>query len=75
MSTGTCTVHSWNDGAEDDEADPRMGARVDQRLEHDRNLYDDCRTQAGRPARRNLRSSLRSQRAVAADDQDDGVGW
>ena len=33
MSTGTCTTHSWNDGAAEDEGEPRMGLRVDQRLE------------------------------------------
>jgi WD repeat-containing protein 23 len=35
MSNGTCTLHSWNDGAGDDEAEPRMGLSVDQRLEAD----------------------------------------
>ncbi|TQS33951.1 hypothetical protein Golomagni_05689 [Golovinomyces magnicellulatus] len=29
---GTCTVHSWNDGANDDEAEPKMGRRVDEKL-------------------------------------------
>ncbi|CAG8973298.1 hypothetical protein HYALB_00000060 [Hymenoscyphus albidus] len=32
-ATGTCTVHSWNDGAEEDEGEPRMGYSVNQRLE------------------------------------------
>lgn len=39
MSTGTCTVHSWNDGAEEDEAEPKMGLRVNQKLEVDPRLY------------------------------------
>ena len=39
MSTGTCTVHSWNDGAEEDEAEPKMGLRVNQKLEYDPSLY------------------------------------
>jgi len=39
MSTGTCTVHSWNDGAEEDEAEPKMGYRVNHKLEDDRTLY------------------------------------
>jgi hypothetical protein len=39
MATGTCTVHSWNDGAEEDEAEPKMGLRVDQKLEADPALY------------------------------------
>jgi WD repeat-containing protein 23 len=39
MSTGTCTAHSWNDGAEDDDAEPKMGARVNEKLEHDPEFY------------------------------------
>lgn len=39
MSKGTCTIHSWNDGAEDDEAEPKMGLRVNERLEHDKAFY------------------------------------
>ncbi|QSZ30820.1 hypothetical protein DSL72_000378 [Monilinia vaccinii-corymbosi] len=30
---GTVTTHSWNEGAEDDEAEPKMGLRVDAELE------------------------------------------
>ncbi len=33
MARGTCTVHSWNDGASEDEAEPRMGMSVNERLE------------------------------------------
>ncbi|KAI9793580.1 MAG: hypothetical protein M1833_000725 [Piccolia ochrophora] len=40
MSTGTCTVHSWNDNGEDDEADPQMGVRVNDVLEEDEALQD-----------------------------------
>lgn len=40
MSTGTCTVHSWNDGVEDDEGDPPLGLRVNDRLERDPSLYE-----------------------------------
>jgi DDB1- and CUL4-associated factor 11 len=32
MGSGTVTVHSWNDGAEDDEGEPKMGISVDDRL-------------------------------------------
>ncbi|KAL9590638.1 MAG: hypothetical protein Q9203_000563 [Teloschistes exilis] len=70
MSTGTCTTHSWNDGAEDDESEPKMGMRVNQRLEDDEDLYD-------RPQRNDrlsrIRSRLRSQVVRAADDDDDVV--
>jgi len=37
MSSGTCSVHSWNDGAEDDEGE--MGLRVDQQLKADPEFY------------------------------------
>ncbi|PBP22990.1 WD40 repeat-like protein [Diplocarpon rosae] len=40
MTSGTCTVHSWNDGAEEDEAEPKMGLRVDQKLRPTSALYD-----------------------------------
>ncbi len=33
MARGTCTVHSWNDGADDDEGEPRMGRHVNERLQ------------------------------------------
>jgi len=39
MSSGSVTVHSWNDGAEDDEAEPKMGIRVNDKLSHDPSLY------------------------------------
>ncbi|KAF1354502.1 WD40 repeat-like protein [Lizonia empirigonia] len=38
-SQGTCTVHSWNDGLEQDEAKPRIGRRVNAQLQHDERLY------------------------------------
>ena len=69
MSTGTCTTHSWNDGAEDDEGEPKMGLRVDQRLEMDDDLYDNPRP---------LRDErLMSQRVAATneDADDDESPW
>jgi len=41
MSTGTCTVHSWNDGGEEDEAEPKMGYRVNHKLVADPSLYSN----------------------------------
>lgn len=38
-SQGTCTVHTWNDGVEDDEGDPQMSRRVNAQLRHDERLY------------------------------------
>lgn len=43
MSTGTCTTHSWNDGAEEDEGIPRMGRRVNHKLQVDERLYGGVR--------------------------------
>jgi WD repeat-containing protein 23 len=68
MSTGTCTVHSWNDGAEEDEAEPKMGLRVNQKLEVDPALY------AAAPGRRvpsRLRG-LRGLRAYIPEDENEG---
>ena len=74
MSTGTCTTHSWNDGAEDDEGEPKMGLRVDQRLEVDDDLYDN-RSQGGRLTGA-YRSRLRSRRVpVGGGDDDDRSAW
>jgi WD repeat-containing protein 23 len=38
-SQGTCTVHTWNDGLEEDEAEPRVGRRVNAQFQHDERLY------------------------------------
>lgn len=67
MSTGTCTIHTWNDGASDDEGEPKMGQRVTQTLKRDDALY-------GRQSNRisQQRSRVRSRRvAVPGDDDDD----
>lgn len=73
MSTGTCTTHSWNEGANEDEGEPKMGLRVDQRLEVDEDLYDNRSAGAGGLlGRLGQRSRLRSRRVPAADDDDDG---
>ena len=69
MSTGTCTVHSWNDGAEEDEAEPKMGLRVNQKLDMDPSFYASPQS---RPTRRSLRTrGLRAVYAGADDDDDD----
>jgi WD repeat-containing protein 23 len=52
MSTGTCTAHSWNDGAKDDDAEPKMGVRVNEKLEHDPEFY-------ARSSTRFMRSRMR----------------
>lgn len=69
MSTGTCTAHTWNDGAEDDEGYPKMGQRVDQRLLRDEDLYDNPRSRRGQVSQ--YRTRLRSQRVQAAENDDE----
>ena len=68
MATGTCTMHSWNDDASDDEGDPRMGLRVNAVLEEKDDLYDT------RPRGQYRSSRLRSHRVPvpANDDAEDG---
>ena len=77
MSTGTCTTHSWNDGAEDDEGEPKMGLRVDQRLEMDDDLYDDPRSLRDGRLMNHYRARLRSHRVAATNEaaEDDGSHW
>ena len=48
-----------------------MGTRVDQKLDHDEDLYDDPRSRIDRGAG-HYRSRLRSQRVAAVDDDDEG---
>lgn len=62
MGTGTCTIHSWNDGAEVDEAEPKMGLRVDEELKSDPRLYA--------AATRRSRSTRRGTRMLADSDED-----
>jgi len=64
MATGTCTTHSWNDGALDDEGEPKMGLRVNQVLEEVDDLYDTRRGRGGRGQHRNLRSRPTPAQAV-----------
>lgn len=40
MIYGTCTVHTWNDGLDEDEAEPKMGQRVNAELRPERRLYE-----------------------------------
>lgn len=47
VEQGTVTTHSWNEGAEDDEAEPKMGWRVDAKLQPDPHLHES-RTRATR---------------------------
>jgi WD repeat-containing protein 23 len=76
MATGTCTIHSWNDGADSDEADPPMGAKVNARLQWDPEFSDGQQPEpqhessVGGRIRRGLRS-WRTARRFANMDGDD----
>ncbi|KAL2034181.1 hypothetical protein VTO58DRAFT_104895 [Aureobasidium pullulans] len=43
---GTCTVHTWNDDNESDEAEPKMGARLNPQLEQDSRYYEAAANRA-----------------------------
>ena len=75
-SAGTCTIHSWNDGAEDDEAEPKMGRRVDQQLQGNDRLYGDEATH-GRTAGNSRRShpATRNVAPLIDEEEADGNGW
>jgi hypothetical protein len=77
MATGTVSIHSWTDGAPDDEGEPRMGSNYNARLDA-RDDFDSSRIlESGRLRSRNAngRGGLRS-RVVRPNrlgqDADDG---
>lgn len=63
MARGSCTVHIWNDSAEGDEADPKAGTRVNERLEHEESLYS---------APRQTGQTGAGARSFVDEDYDDG---
>ena len=73
MSTGTVTLHSWNDENEDDEGEPLMGTNYNSRLDV-REDYGKAREgRRDREGGRGLRSTVvRPQRFGGGDDDDDG---
>ncbi|KAF7718758.1 Uncharacterized protein PECH_004256 [Penicillium ucsense] len=76
LSTGTCTVHSWNDGADNDEGDPPIGRNFDHKLRPLPHFNNYRATAPSERAQRRARRPLRS-RPVArtyADDAEEGDG-
>jgi WD repeat-containing protein 23 len=65
LSMGTVTSHSWNDGAEDDEAEPRMGLRLSEKLEQNPRYYESHQSQQQRRSAR-----LQGLRVPSPDDGD-----
>ena len=73
MSTGTCSVHTWNDGLEADEGDPALGQSVDQRLVPDKTREQNAaESEAGSPATRRS-TRLRSQRVQASNGEENSI--
>ncbi|KAJ5548981.1 hypothetical protein N7513_006215 [Penicillium frequentans] len=70
LSSGTCTVHSWNDGADNDEGEPPIGQSYDDKL---RDVPEFNRYRENAPAPRSRRP-LRS-RPVHRVDEDDDDAW
>lgn len=70
---GTCTVHSWNDGMDSDEAEPKMGARLTAQLEHDERFYNANNSSNISSFRRSrIRNRLgRTGLAAFGDDDED----
>lgn len=61
MATGTCTVHSWNDKATEDEGTPKLGMSFDEELHYSRE-YNEFRDEAIRREReRNRSRDIRSE--------------
>ena len=73
MATGTVTLHSWNDGNDDDEAEPPMGSNYNCRLD----LREDYNDTKRRGPRGGLRSNpVRAQRfGMDAEESTNGAGW
>ncbi|KAJ5111096.1 hypothetical protein N7532_001631 [Penicillium argentinense] len=72
LSTGTCTVHSWNDGANDDEGDPPIGKSYDDKLRYvpEFNHYRE-HAPVPRSRRRPLRSRPVRRQSIDEDDEDE----
>lgn len=61
---GSCTTHTWNDGLDEDEGEPKMGNRVDDKLRHNPRFYG-MQTEPRSHGPRSMR------RRLYADDEDD----
>ncbi|KAG9597737.1 WD40 repeat-like protein, partial [Aureobasidium melanogenum] len=67
---GTCTVHTWNDGNDSDEGEPKMGARLNPQLEQDSRYYEGTTASTGRTtSSRRTRFMARAQ--MARNDEEE----
>lgn len=80
MASGTVSLHSWNDGIDDDEGDPPLSTNYNARLEIMDEFNEHSRTTKGQ--RGGLRSRIvrpaRFGQDGTADEDGDGpnpAGW
>ena len=77
MSTGTVTIHSWNDSAPDDEAEPPMATNYNCRLDVKEDYNANARARAqgrSREEGRGLRSTVVRPTRLGMDEEED-AGW
>ncbi len=87
MATGTVSLHSWNDGAEDDEALPEMSSNYNARLDPREDFNSAMRRARSREDRRGptitrsraegrgLRSSVVRPARLGGDEEGGGGNW
>jgi WD repeat-containing protein 23 len=73
LSTGTCTIHSWNDGAANDEGVPPIGKSYDDKLRYVPEFNDYRENAPSARTRRPLRS--RPVRRLFVEEEDEDVEW
>ncbi|EYE96140.1 WD40 repeat domain-containing protein [Aspergillus ruber CBS 135680] len=75
LSTGTCTLHSWNDCPTEDEGNPPVGLSYDYRLEEEHGFNDYRQTmqafQRGGPLPRMRHSYISSDEDEDEDENED----
>ena len=75
MSTGTVSLHSWNDGADTDDGDPPMGANYGAKLEPRESFRRPMQErQWARAQGRGLRSSVVRPSRLGQEEAEEG-GW
>lgn len=85
LSSGTCTLHSWNDSAVEDEGQPPVGMSYNSKLEfeYDFNYYNDVlRPEStrrsylrSRPVRRQYTYISSGSDGSIGEDEDEDEEW
>lgn len=74
MTTGTCSVHSWNDNATEDEGDPPLAKSYNSQLRP--MTFESPEDTAPGRSSRGLRSrAVRASELFADDDDDEPLVW